>query len=132
MNAHRKTVLVTGGAGFIGSHLVDLLVKKGYAVRILDNLEPQTHPQGKPSWVNPNADFIQGDVRDESVLSQALSGVRRVFHLAAFGGFTTETSKYVDVNVKGTALIFELIARGKCKVEKMVIASSQGVYGEGA
>lgn len=127
-----KRALVTGGAGLIGSHLVDLLVKKGHSVRILDNLEPQTHPQGKPSWVNPEADFIQGDVRDEATLSRALEGVQWVFHQAAFGGFTPETSKYLDVNVKGTARIFELVAQGKYKVEKIVVASSQAVYGEGA
>lgn len=132
MNSRQKTALVTGGAGLIGSHLVDLLVEKGHGVRILDNLEPQTHPQGKPSWVNPHADFIQGDVRDESILSRALQGVQWVFHLAAFGGFAPETSKYIDVNVNGTARVFELIARGKFEIEKIVVASSQGVYGEGA
>lgn len=132
MSANQKAVLVTGGAGLIGSHLADLLIERGYSVRILDNLELETHPQGKPSWINAKAHFVRGDIRDESILSQALKGVRWVFHLAAFGGFTTETSKYVDVNVNGTARIFESIARGKDKVEKIVIASSQGVYGEGA
>jgi dTDP-L-rhamnose 4-epimerase len=101
-------------------------------VRILDNLEPDTHPQGKPSWINAKAHFIQGDIREESILFRALDGVHWIFHLAAFGGFTIETSKYVDVNVKGTARIFESILRRKYDVEKIVIASSQGVYGEGA
>ena len=132
MKADRKYTLVTGGAGLMGSHLVDLLIEQGYSVRILDNLEPETHLQGKPPWINSKAHFIQGDIRDESVLSRALQGVRGVFHLAAFGGFTPETSKYVDVNVNGTARIFESIAQGKCEVQKIVIASSQGVYGEGA
>jgi dTDP-L-rhamnose 4-epimerase len=124
--------LVTGGAGLIGSHLVDLLVEKGYDVTVLDNLEPQTHPQGKPAWLNPNARFIQGDVRNESDLDRALQGVRFVFHQAAFGGFTEEISKYIEVNVSGTARLFERIATGKFPVEKVVVASSQAVYGEGA
>ena len=132
MDSNRKAVLVTGGAGLIGSHLVDLLVERGYPVRILDSLEPETHSQGKPKWLNTHAHFIQGDIRDESCLSRALEGVQWVFHIAAFGGFTTETSKYVDVNVNGTARIFEAIARGKSEVRKIVVASSQGVYGEGA
>lgn len=132
MKAIQKMALVTGGAGLIGSHLVDLLVERGYRVRIVDNLEPETHPHGKPSWINPQAHFIQGDVRDKSILTEALKGVHWVFHLSAYGGFTTETSKYADVNVNGTARIFEVIVRGKSTVEKMVIASSQGVYGEGA
>ena len=124
--------LVTGGAGLIGSHLVDLLVEKGYDITLLDNLETQTHPQGKPKWLNPNARFIQGDIRNDSDLQRALQGVRFVFHQAAFGGFTEETSKYADVNVSGTARLFEQIATGKFPVEKVVVASSQAVYGEGA
>lgn len=131
MDTSRKNVLVTGGAGLIGSHLVDLLVERGYLVRILDSLEAQTHPQGKPPWINSHAHFIPGDVRNESQLFEVLQGIHWVFHIAAFGGFTTETSKYVDVNVNGTARIFESIARGKSEVQKIVVASSQGVYGEG-
>lgn len=132
MNANPKQVLVTGGAGLIGSHLADLLVERGYAVTILDNLDPQTHPQGKPPWLNPHARFIEGDLRNDSALAKAFEGIRGIFHLAAFGGFTTETSKYLEVNAGGTARIFEKIATGKYPVEKVVIASSQGVYGEGA
>lgn len=126
-----KHALVTGGAGLIGSHLVDLLIEKGYEVTILDNLEPQTHPQGKPPWLHPKARFIPGDVRSDSDLRKALPGVRFIFHQAAFGGFTEQVSKYVDVNVNGTARIFEVLAEGKFPVEKIVVASSQAVYGEG-
>ena len=127
-----KRALVTGGAGLIGSHLVDLLIEKGYEVTILDNLEPQTHPNGCPAWVNPHARFIQGDVRDESDLTKALQGVQFIFHQAAFGGFTEHTSKYIDVNVIGASRIFEVIAAQNLTIEKIVVASSQAVYGEGA
>jgi dTDP-L-rhamnose 4-epimerase len=132
MTSKKGRVLVTGGAGLIGSHLVDLLVERGYEVTILDNLEPQTHPNGKPSWLNPNARFIQGDVRHKSDWQKALEGVRFVFHQAAFGGFTQEISKYAEVNVSGTARLFEEIATGKYPVTKVVVASSQAVYAEGA
>lgn len=132
MGTNKGRVLVTGGAGLIGSHLVDLLIEKGYEVNILDNLEPQTHPKGRPVWLNPRARFFQGDVRDGAALSQALEGVCAVFHQAAFGGFTPEISKYIDVNTIGTARLFEQIAKGKSAVRKIVVASSQAVYGEGA
>ena len=132
MTKHLKRVLVTGGAGLIGSHLVDLLIEKGYEVTILDSLEPQTHPQGQPRWLNSQATFIRGDIRDEASVEKALRGVHHVFHLAAFGGFTEEISKYFDVNVSGTARIFEKLATEKFPVEKVVVASSQAVYGEGA
>ncbi|MBI2167212.1 MAG: NAD-dependent epimerase/dehydratase family protein [Candidatus Omnitrophica bacterium] len=132
MTNRKGRALVTGGAGLIGSHLVDLLVQSGYEVTVLDNLEPQTHPQGKPGWLNPDAQFIEGDIRSESALHKALQDVRFLFHQAAFGGFTTEISKYLDVNAGGTAKIFELLSTGKYAVEKVVVASSQAVYGEGA
>lgn len=132
MKFNKGRALVTGGAGLIGSHLVDLLIREGYEVTLLDNLEPQTHPHGKPPWVNPSAHFIEGDIRDGETLHRALQGVRFVFHEAAFGGFTPAISKYDDVNVGGTAKIFELLSTGKYSVEKMVVASSQAVYAEGA
>jgi dTDP-L-rhamnose 4-epimerase len=125
-------VLVTGGAGFIGSHLVDLLRAEHNAdVVILDNLEPQTH-RGQPPWLPKDARFIHGDVRNPQDLRQALEGVRFVFHLAAFGGFTDAASKYLDVNATGTARLYETIFEHRLPVEKIVVASSQGVYGEGA
>ena len=106
MGASRGRALVTGGAGLIGSHLVDLLAEKNYGVTILDNLEPQTHPNGKPPWLNPNARFVEGDVRNETDLQRALQGADFIFHLAAFGGFTPAISKYIDANVIGTARLF--------------------------
>ena len=116
----------------IGSHLVDLLLEHGYEVKILDMLEPQTHPKGKPVWVPKEVEFIQGDIRCRESLEKALQGVRWVFHEAAFGGFTPEFSKYFDVNVGGTAKLFECLGTGKYAVEKVVVASSQAVYAEGA
>ncbi len=132
MSSNKGRALVTGGAGLIGSHLVDLLLKEGYEVTALDILDPQTHAKGKPGWVNPEAQFIQGDVRKAEDLSRALKGVRFVFHLGAFVGFTSDVSKYIDVNAIGTARIFETLSTGKFSVEKVVVASSQAVYGEGA
>ncbi|MBI4550167.1 MAG: NAD-dependent epimerase/dehydratase family protein [Candidatus Omnitrophica bacterium] len=132
MAASRSKVLVTGGAGLIGSHIVDLLFGKGYPVVILDNLNPQTHPAGKPDWVHHEAEFIQGDVRNERDVAKSLEGVRYVVHQAAFGGFTEAVSEYFDVNVNGTARIFEVIRSRRLPVEKIVVASSQAVYAEGA
>ena len=123
--------LVTGGAGLIGSHVVDALLARGDAVRILDNLEPQTHPQGRPAWIPAEAEFIQGDLRAADDVARALRGVEVVFHQAAFGGFTPELSKYADVNVGGTVRLFEVIRAARLPVRKIIVASSQALYGEG-
>ncbi len=86
-NGDRPSALVTGGAGLIGSHLSDLLLAEGWRVRILDNLEPQTHGGGRPTWVPEAADFVVADVCDREALLQALQGVDTVFHQAAYGGY---------------------------------------------
>jgi dTDP-L-rhamnose 4-epimerase len=125
------TALVTGGAGLIGSHIVDLLLARGHDVRILDNLDAQTHPQGAPPWIPAEAEFVEGDVRDRDLLEQVLDGVEEIYHQAAFGGFTTEISTYYDANATGTARIFEVIAERGLPVRKIVAASSQAIYGEG-
>jgi dTDP-L-rhamnose 4-epimerase len=122
--------LVTGGAGLIGSHIVDLLIAKGHQVRILDNLARPTHLQGKPAWVNPQAEFLEGDVRSREDLERALEGVDWVFHQAADGGFTNAISHYFTNNSLPTAVLYELI-RDKHPVKKVITASSQAVYGEG-
>lgn len=124
--------LVTGGAGLIGSHIVEQLLEKGYDVRILDNLEPETHPQGKPSWIPEQAEFMLGDMKSKDDVVRALDGVDVVFHQAAYGGFAPEITKYVATNSLGTAYIFDAIRENNFPIKKIVTASSQGVYGEGA
>ena len=128
----QKRALVTGGAGLIGSHLVDLLVREGWSVRILDNLEPQTHKNGKPEWVNTAAEFRQGEVQDYATMRAALEDIDVVFHEAAYGGYMPEMAKYVLVNSFGTAQMLEIIRDHKLPIRKVVVASSQAVYSEGA
>ncbi len=127
-----ERALVTGGAGLIGSHLADLLLREGYGVRILDNLEPQTHRGGRPAWVPKEAEFLRADVRDANALRSALSGIDVVFHEAAYGGYMPGISKYVEVNSLGTARLLETIQDENLPVRKVVVASSQAVYREGA
>ena len=127
-----KRALVTGGAGLIGSHVADLLVREGWEVRVLDNLEPQTHRRGRPSWINDRAEFIEGDLRDRETISAALDKIDIVFHQAAYGGYMPEIAKYVHVNSLGTAQMLEVICEKNLPVRKIVVASSQAVYSEGA
>ena len=132
MLKNEKRALVTGGAGLIGSHVTDLLVREGWKVRVLDNLEPQTHRRGKPAWINENAEFIEGDLRDRETMAAALDQIDIVFHQAAYGGYMPEISKYVHVNSLGTAQILELIREKDLPIKKIIVASSQAVYSEGA
>jgi dTDP-L-rhamnose 4-epimerase len=132
MAGHQKRALVTGGAGLIGSHIVDLLLSEGWTVRILDNLEPNTHKLGKPEWVNPRAEFRQGFVQDYATMQSALEDIDVVWHEAAYGGYMPEMAKYVLVNSFGTAQMLEIIRDHNLPVKKVVVASSQAVYSEGA
>jgi dTDP-L-rhamnose 4-epimerase len=132
MAAHQKRALVTGGAGLIGSHIVDLLLSEGWTVRILDNLEPNTHKHGKPEWVNPKAEFRQGHVQDYATMESALQDIDVVWHEAAYGGYMPEMAKYVLVNSFGTAQMLEIIRDKNLPVRKVIVASSQAVYSEGA
>src|SRR3954454_14919303 len=129
---HGRRALVTGGAGLMGSHLPSLLAREGWEVRVLDNLEPNTHKQGKPPWVNPDVEFVEGDVRDRAAMTAALQGIDVVFHQAAYGGYMPEMAKYVHVNSFGTAQMLEIIREDKLPIRKVVVASSQAVYSEGA
>ncbi|MFH1012101.1 MAG: SDR family NAD(P)-dependent oxidoreductase [bacterium] len=124
-------VLVTGGAGFIGSHTVDALLTKGYEVTILDNLEKPVHLKGKPDYVPKEARFIEGDVRKREDFLKALDGVQVVYHFAAYQDYLPDFSKFFHVNAVGTALLYELIVEKRLPVEKVIVASSQAVVGEG-
>jgi len=132
MKSQGKRALVTGGAGLIGSHLSDLLQREGWRVRILDNLEPQTHRNGKPAWIRDDVEFIEGDVVDRETMSSALKDIDVVFHQAAYGGYMPEIAKYVHVNSFGTAQMLEIIREQNLPIKKIVVASSQAVYSEGA
>lgn len=126
------TALVTGGAGLIGSHIADVALATGWQVRVLDNLERQTHRQGKPAWIPDGAEFVRGDVRSRRDWERALAGVDIVFHEAAYGGYMPEIAKFIHVNSYGTALLLETIRNRDLPVRKVVLASSQAVYNEGA
>lgn len=130
----RKKILVTGGAGFIGSFLVDKLVKKGYKVRILDNLEDQIHQGKKPDYLNNKAEFLKGDVRNYNTFKNALQGMDAVFHLAALVGVgqsNYEVKKYIDVNIGGTANLLDILINTKHHIKKVITVSSMTGYGEG-
>jgi dTDP-L-rhamnose 4-epimerase len=124
-------VLVTGGAGFVGSHTVDLLLERGYDVRILDNLQPRVHPRGKPDYLPLAAELIEGDVSNRDDLKRALRGVHKVIHLAAYQDYLPDFSTFIHTNSESAALLFELIVENRFPIEKIVFASSQSVAGEG-
>lgn len=129
-----KRVLITGGAGFIGSHLADELLKKGYRVRALDCLCPQVHGPGRtrPDYLHPEVELMVGDVRSRTALRKALRGVEAVFHFAArvgVGQSMYEVSEYTDVNNLGTATLLQVLIEHP--VERLIVASSMSLYGEG-
>jgi dTDP-L-rhamnose 4-epimerase len=129
-----KKVLITGGAGFIGSHLVNELLEKGYSVRVLDNLTEQVHGNSKevPSYLNKEAEFILGDVRDTEAVRKALEGVDVVYHFAAavgVGQSMFQIKEYTEINNIGTAVLLEELI--KRPVQKLIVASSMSIYGEG-
>jgi len=132
MSSPAKRALVTGGAGLIGSHVADLLQREGWTVRILDNLEPQTHRRGKPAWIGNDVEFIEGDLTDRETIADALNDIDVVFHQAAYGGYMPEIAKYVRVNSFGTAQMLEVIREKNLPIKKIIVASSQAVYSEGA
>ncbi|HEX8221586.1 MAG TPA: SDR family NAD(P)-dependent oxidoreductase [Chloroflexia bacterium] len=129
-----KQILITGGAGFIGSHLADELLARGYRVRALDNLTEQVHgpDRHRPSYLSPDVELVVGDVRDREMVRKALKGVDAVYHLAAavgVGQSMYEIERYTEVNNIGTAVLLEALVESP--VERLVVASSMSIYGEG-
>lgn len=130
-----ERVLVTGGAGFIGSNIVDMLVEKGYEVTIYDNLEPQVHgASGEVPYLNKSAHFIKGDIRDKESFAKALNRQDILFHEAALVGVGQsmyDIVRYTDVNALGAAMVLEAVVESKKRPRKMLVASSMSIYGEG-
>src|SRR3954470_9312180 len=128
-----KRVLITGGAGFIGSHLADELLQSGHSVRVLDCLSPQVHPEPKrPAYLNAELELQIGDVRDEQAVRKALQGIDVVYHFAAMVGVGQsmyEIVQYTAANNLGTAVLLEAVINRP--VECLVVASSMSIYGEG-
>jgi len=131
-----KKVLVTGGAGFIGSHTVDELIAQGYNVRVYDNLNLQVHGDRaeKPDFLHPDAEFIKGDVRDRDHLHQSIKDVDLIIHDAAevgVGQSMYSIDQYISTNVQGTGVLWDILVNEKHNVEKVLVASSMSLYGEG-
>jgi len=127
----KKKVLITGGAGFIGSHTADLMSQSGFKVRIMDNLSPKTHNGTWPTYLKKDYELIKGDVRSKKHWQQALNGVDYVIHLAAKMDLTPNFSQYSNVNVLGTSNLYEVLIKKKFPIKKVILASSQFVYGQG-
>jgi dTDP-L-rhamnose 4-epimerase len=129
-----KRVLITGGAGFVGSHVADELLERGYSVRALDDLSPQVHGAGKkrPDYLAADVELVVGDIRDEAIVRRAVENVDAVFHFAAtvgVGQSMYQIANYTSINGDGTAVLLEALARKP--VERLVVASSMSIYGEG-
>jgi len=124
-------ILVTGGAGFIGSHTCDRLLAGGHDVVVLDALTPPVHRGGRPSYLSPGADFYQGDTRHRDLVANLLRRVDAVYHFAAYQDYLPDFSRFSDVNVVSTALLYEIIVAERLDLARVVVASSQAAMGEG-
>ncbi len=127
-------VLITGGAGFVGSHLADALLAQGHNVRIFDSLLPQVHPNGRPDYLASSVELISGDMRNLDAVARALRGVDTIVHLAAavgVGQSMYEIANYMGANTLGTANLLQAILDTKAEIRKLVVASSMSIYGEG-
>jgi dTDP-L-rhamnose 4-epimerase len=129
-------VLITGGGGFIGSHLADGLLTEGHEIRVLDALVPQVHGDdgGPPDYLSDEIEFIRGDVRDAEAVAASLADIDAVFHQAAavgVGQSMYEVVAYCETNVVGTATVLEEVVKRRDQIQKVVVASSMSNYGEG-
>jgi dTDP-L-rhamnose 4-epimerase len=124
-------ILVTGGAGFIGSHTCDRLLSLGHEVVVLDALTPPVHRDGEPAYLSPEVDFYAGDVRNRDLVTNLLRRVDAVYHFAAYQDYLPDFSRFSDVNVVSTALLYEIIVAERLDLARVVVASSQSAMGEG-
>ena len=124
-------ILVTGGAGFIGSHTCDRLLSLGHEVIVLDALTRPVHRDGQPAYLTPGADFYQGDTRNRDLVTNLLRRVDAVYHFAAYQDYLPDFSRFSDVNVVSTALLYEIIVAERLDLARVVVASSQSAMGEG-
>ena len=134
IDMNTQKALVTGGAGFIGSHLVDALIEEGHEVTVLDNLEPQVHPS-KPTWLNPHAKYIFADISEPGVIQTAVQDQEVLFHEAAMVGVGQsmyQIARYIQVNAMATAQLLDVLVNQEHGIKKLIVASSMSVYGEGA
>ena len=124
-------ILVTGGAGFIGSHTCDRLLSLGHEVIVLDALTRPVHRNGRPAYLTPGTDFYQGDTRNRDLVTNLLRRVNAVYHFAAYQDYLPDFSRFSDVNVVSTALLYEIIVAERLDLARVVVASSQSAMGEG-